>query len=292
MKFIAGCIAYNESDFIEAAVRSVEPFMDKIIIIEGCHRDYAAVSGALRSIDGTCEICKRLAGEFPDKIIYIEHNGANQQDQRNKYLEHVEPGDVVLTLDGDEAYTHRSMSRVIELYRADDGLDFVAIQLLSVLPDGISQYVHGGNIEQRYRWSVFRWRDGWKYNVGGALGNQMRLYPWANDGAGPDVFSVPGTRRHSITPDEAYTAHYRFCKTPALLAGKDACYSLVRKIAYWAEAAVGMSKEETIEILNAKYLRDWWDGDPLTRPLGQIHPRAVAEYANVRFKNETELFEK
>ncbi len=296
MKFVACYIVYNEAEFIEASVRSIEPYMDKIIIIEGCHKDNEVYTKEARSTDGTCEIAKKLAVEFADKIIYEEYNGDCQQSQRNRYIDYLNDGDIMFQIDGDEAFTHNSMINIRNYFILNPTLDFMAIRALLILPNGEHHYIFGNNIFAAASWDVIRWEKGWRFrDVKDQDGNYENFgvhpYPRTENGSGVPIFILDDKSRIYIPHDTAVNMHYRFCKNPERLARKDSLYSLVRKGTYWPDVTPEMEEQEIMEILRTRYSSEWWTGDNCVSELNQKHPWSISKYTNVKFKNRKELFE-
>ena len=117
MKITAINISFNEEDYLQYALDSIYPLMDKIVIVEGCDlvsRPFATDEGL--SSDRTTEIIK----EYPDpdaKIVYVAHGFCqDKNDLRQCSLSAVEPDtDYVLVFDGDLLYREEELQNVIAL---------------------------------------------------------------------------------------------------------------------------------------------------------------------------------
>ena len=106
-KLVVNMVAFNEAEFIEAAIRSTIPFVDKFIVIEGSwktHQDANTDVGE-RSTDGTIEILGRLQKKYPSVLEVYHRNEVEQLAQRNVYWQVCpQEGHVMLLQDADEVY--------------------------------------------------------------------------------------------------------------------------------------------------------------------------------------------
>jgi hypothetical protein len=94
---IVCCInCYNDWPLIQDCVRSVYSQVDRIIAVDGRYKDFPKID-SVNSTDGTLEYLNSL-----DKIKVILTAELNEVEKRNKYLEDLKAGDIVLNLDADE----------------------------------------------------------------------------------------------------------------------------------------------------------------------------------------------
>lgn len=123
MDLIAYYSIYNEADFIEYSLKSVCPFVDKTIIIEGAWKETYLTNGHKRSTDGTIDIVQKYIKENPNLDISIYfHNEDTQLEQRNqiwKYLPTKEPFTLLL-VDGDEVWEKPELEKISSLYYNQD----------------------------------------------------------------------------------------------------------------------------------------------------------------------------
>ena len=125
MKIVACYKVFNEADFLRQSIDSIYDFVDQIVIVEGCLEGMAKIVCRDRitetglSGDGTTEIIK----SYPDrnrKIVYdpIGQVFADEVPMANRFLQHVDVGDYVWMVDGDEIYSEyaaEEMYRLIQL---------------------------------------------------------------------------------------------------------------------------------------------------------------------------------
>lgn len=93
---LAGCIiTYNDMPLIKDCINSIYDKVDRIVAIDGRYKDFPGDSWD--STDGTLEYLCSL-----DKADVISTLGYDEIDKRNRYLEELTEGDIVLNLDADE----------------------------------------------------------------------------------------------------------------------------------------------------------------------------------------------
>jgi len=98
---------YNESDFVDYAIRACQPYVDNLIIVEGAYQETIALGAEPRSTDGTRLTLSKLSLDIRRDAI-IEANEQTDKDQRNVGLEKIKelnPDGWLLIIDGDEVYT-------------------------------------------------------------------------------------------------------------------------------------------------------------------------------------------
>lgn len=108
-KITAHCLIKNEENFIEKSVESVLEFVDKIIIFD------------TGSIDKTVEIVKKMAGKYPEKIIFEEKGLRDKKghtELRNEMIAKTAT-DWFMVLDGDEVWTKRAMSEAVQIINSE-----------------------------------------------------------------------------------------------------------------------------------------------------------------------------
>lgn len=109
---------YNETEFIDYAIRSVLPHVDDLVIVEGAYQETIELGASPRSDDGTLGIIDTYRNN--EKITIIEANEKSDPDQRNKGLEVIKklnPDGWLLIVDGDEVYAEESLGMVRSVMR-------------------------------------------------------------------------------------------------------------------------------------------------------------------------------
>jgi len=113
MKISALMCVYNESKFVDYAIRSCIGFVDHLVIVEGAYQQTIDLGQSPRSTDGTIEICKKYVDN--KKIFYIEANEQSDPQQRqiglNKIKE-LNPDGWMLIIDGDEVYDENTLKMI------------------------------------------------------------------------------------------------------------------------------------------------------------------------------------
>jgi len=93
---LIGCIVtYNDMPLVKSCIESIYDKVDRIVAIDGRYKDYPG--SKWDSTDGTLEYLCSL-----DKADVISTLGYSELDKRNRYLEELDDGDIVLNLDADE----------------------------------------------------------------------------------------------------------------------------------------------------------------------------------------------
>ena len=93
---VATVITYNDMPLIKSTIESIKDKVDKIIAVDGRYRDFPDTNGDY-STDGTLEYLATI-----NNVQLVFASGVDEVVKRNKYLEQVHDGDIVLNLDADE----------------------------------------------------------------------------------------------------------------------------------------------------------------------------------------------
>ena len=93
---VATVITYNDMPLIKSTIGSIKDKIDKIIVIDGRYKDFPDTNGDY-STDGTLEYLATI-----NNVQLVFASGVDEVVKRNKYLEQVHDGDIVLNLDADE----------------------------------------------------------------------------------------------------------------------------------------------------------------------------------------------
>jgi len=119
---VACYIVLNEEEYIAASLESIYPLADRIVIVEGGN-DYAVAAGLCgpdkRSSDGTLEEIESFA-DLEGKIELVTGMWRDKAEQRNAYAEHLNPGDWMLLMDGDEVFYEVGLWRLSALMHERD----------------------------------------------------------------------------------------------------------------------------------------------------------------------------
>lgn len=95
---------YNESRFIEPAIRSCLPHVKTLTIIEGAYRESIAVGASARSNDGTIRIIDRFVGGKTKLVFANEKSDPQQRNIGLDLIKKEDPNGWLLIIDGDEVY--------------------------------------------------------------------------------------------------------------------------------------------------------------------------------------------
>ena len=101
----AHCLIKNEENFVWYAIKSVVDFVDKIIVFD------------TGSTDKTVELIKKLAEEYPEKIIFEEKGSCDKVRHTHLRQEMLKKTntDWFMILDGDEVWTKRGAEEAIKI---------------------------------------------------------------------------------------------------------------------------------------------------------------------------------
>jgi hypothetical protein len=136
MFLTARILFLNEEDYLREAVLSVYPAVDRVVILEGCIREYGKVEGRVTreglSVDRSAEILHRLIrDEDPEKKIeYVRYGFAeNYAALANAAVKLIPLGTThFLNIDADEVYRASDILQVREMFEAHEGLCGVAVE--------------------------------------------------------------------------------------------------------------------------------------------------------------------
>jgi len=124
MKIVALVNCYNSEEYIEYCIKSIYPYVEQIIIIDGAFNDKIQPT---ISNDKTEEIIKRIMDkEYPGgKITYVREGGNNEVEQRNKVFRYIDlyTMDWLFIVDDDEIYKPEDLLSLREFleYADKDG---------------------------------------------------------------------------------------------------------------------------------------------------------------------------
>ena len=97
--------AFEESEFIDYAIRSCIDHVDDLVIVEGAYKQTIRLGKSPRSMDGTIEIIEKYRNHPKVHIIYA--NEESDPQQRNVGLDKIKeinPNGWMIIVDGDEVY--------------------------------------------------------------------------------------------------------------------------------------------------------------------------------------------
>lgn len=130
------CCVYNDSTFIDACLRSMEPYIDQIVVVEG---SWSGIKGTydykanLRSDDGTLEIVEKFARDFPEKTILVNAIGDEGVCRNFGLALCNEP--YILQLDSDEFYYPNQLREFRQnlIWKLDKDADVFTINSLGFI---------------------------------------------------------------------------------------------------------------------------------------------------------------
>jgi len=166
-------IVYNSADVIATSLRSIIPYVEKVIMIDGAFKNYPHIE--IYSTDNTKEIAQQICG---DKLIWVDCPLSGWEDQvekRNAYLKLVPDeewffvldddvvvfGDLNVTLEQLPQISQRSVSvRMMNLYPA---------KMVRQFPDKtfairwIWDFLEAGNALSEKEYDNLKWVGGFGY---------------------------------------------------------------------------------------------------------------------------------
>lgn len=173
-----GVIVLNGEPFTRYCLRSLYPFAHEIIVVEGAHRDAAALASLDgHSIDGTLEALHRFQREedpegkvriitrdgfWPDVAELDNGTGRTRTSQSRAYAE-VATGDYLWQVDIDEFYLPRDVEAIRQMLAADPGITAVSFPFVDfwARPEYAvrSWKYHRSGVAHR----LFKWEKGYAY---------------------------------------------------------------------------------------------------------------------------------
>ena len=218
MRVVACYSVLNEGEFLPYSLKSVLPFVDKVVIVEGayqCHVDNN--QGQTHSIDDTWEVAQRFC-DHP-KVTAFQASEPDQMRQRDLYLDRLEDGDIYLLIDGDELYRGQDIQFIKDAFAEDPELTWIRLKLVTFIHDLKHHWPRCPAYRRVGRVSAYRYSTSWRHCT--RKYNAVHLF--RNNGAGPNV--VTSTKGISPEPDECCTFHTKLLKDVHLLAIRNAYYA-------------------------------------------------------------------
>ena len=123
--------------FVKDCVESIVDKVDRLVIVDGRYKDFPGDSWD--STDGTLEYILSI-----DKADVISTLGYSELDKRNRYLEELSDGDIVLNLDADEVLVGK-----IPMFEAQFGI-------IDLIDNQCAR-------KQQRATRLFRFREGMRY---------------------------------------------------------------------------------------------------------------------------------
>ena len=253
-RIIVCMIACSEEEFVAAAIESVIPLADRIVIVEGGTR-YALEAGLCdaegRSTDRTLQEIAPLAREW-GHIVSIGPPGRPWRDKhemRERYVHHLRPGDWMVQLDADEVFTKEGLWRLSALMNGAAGeADVISPTFFPFWND--LDTLGTGKWDDYRQAKAVRWREGWDYR---------RSHNCPSDAQGRYVTRLPDVRILKPPPHERLFCHYSW-------AGKS-----VEKLRAKARYFIAQNAAEGHEPFPADYIDrvflPWRTGDEERRRL-------------------------
>lgn len=137
MSITAHCLIKNEEKFVEYAIRSVLPFVEKVIIFD------------TGSTDSTVEIINKLKKEFSDKILFEQKGECDKvrhTELRNEMIEMTKT-EWFMVLDGDEVWTNRAMEEALRVLHTQKTIDCLIAPFYLCVGDVYHETKKRGKIE-------------------------------------------------------------------------------------------------------------------------------------------------
>lgn len=255
-KLISVCyIVYNEELFLDYSIKSIYEFADQIIVIDG------SPQGA--STDNTKAIVDKFGTE---KIIYIQGEFTNKEEQRNEYLKYIS-SDWILVVDGDEVYKYSHLQRLRKIIETKH--DIVAIHF---------DFIHF-------------WKDFQHYRIGGIFSNlPFRCYMYQKGMHYKEHYSVANSDGQFIDylPNVYYDSiikayHYGYVKP---------LQDIRAKMIYYAKRGdAGPLYQKNPSAFADYYIKNEWKLDrPDVYKYSGKHPIVIQPYIEgLKSKNEREI---
>lgn len=95
---LIGCVnAYQDADFLAVSLPPLIERCDRVVVVDGCYRDFAQYGCAAASDDGTEQVCAAYGADLLRAV-----DGLDEIGKRNRYLDVGGIGDWLLVVDADE----------------------------------------------------------------------------------------------------------------------------------------------------------------------------------------------
>jgi len=200
-KIVVCMIACSEEEFIGAAIESVYPLADHIVVVEGGTR-YAVEAGLCdeegRSLDRTIVEFMKAKGRSNDTSAMQLYRAPgrpwlDKREMRNVYLQFVQPGDWMILLDADEVFTPGGLWRLSALMHGQADIIRPAFRLFWNDMDTLGT----GKWADYRQMKVIRWQEGWSYD---------HDHNMPTDKSGRRIVDLPGMKK--LEPAGPLYHHY------------------------------------------------------------------------------------
>ncbi len=205
----AHCIVKNEENFVGYAIKSVIDYVDKIIVFD------------TGSTDGTIEIIKGLARQYPDKIIFEAKGECDKKRHTELRQEMINrtSEEWFMILDGDEVWTDDGMKEALNAIESNSSIECIIAPFYLCVGD-VYHYswrgkfeILGRKIHATPRWfklkslpywsgeygrdSVYKSNGGLFFNISNSYFLKHRFWHLTHlerSSVGKDVYTSGGTR--------------------------------------------------------------------------------------------------
>lgn len=260
---VVGCvIACNEEEFLAAAVDSASPIVDEWVFVIGGN-EYAHKAGMCDDrgypTDNTLEIAHDLAKNYNGKVIEPPSRlWKDKVEMRNAYVEHLQPGNWMFMLDGDEVYKEEQLWKVTELMKDHE---ILIMQFWCFWND--VHTIGTGKWDQFHQERVVRWHPGFGYK------NKNHLH----------VSAFDGRMAKSVYPtwkgEQRLFYHYSWVRP----------IEKIRQKLYYYKHQSGNNNDAYVDDVFLKWREDPNSVEGKTHPMGGggfasfpgIHPKQVQE---------------
>jgi len=218
-KIVVCMIACSEEEFIGAALESVYPLADKIVVVEGGTK-YAVEAGLCDEHGASLDDTQHELWEFKEerdpgrKLTLIpppNRPWLDKREMRNACLKHVRPGDWMILLDADEVFTEEGLWRLSALMHGQADIIRPAFRLFWNDMDTLGT----GKWADYRQVKVVRWQEGWSYD---------HDHNMPTDKSGRRIIDLPGM--NILDPAGPLYHHYSWAgRTDAKLALKCRYYA-------------------------------------------------------------------
>jgi glycosyltransferase involved in cell wall biosynthesis len=185
---------YNEAKFMDYSIRSVLPFVDHLVIVEGAYQETINLGVSPRSNDGTLEIIEKYKND--PKVHAIYANELSDKDQRNvglEYIKQLNHDGWLLLVDGDEVWTEDSLKMVkVAANNMERSKKMAAYFKSLTFVNDFNQYT-----EQEFP-RLFKLTSGAKFVNDNYMTWEDQKLGWSY----PHIIKIPYVKYH----------HYSFCK--------------------------------------------------------------------------------
>lgn len=234
---------YNEEEYIKYSAGCLYPFVDKLVVIDGCDYRFPGANKHPHSTDKTAQLLKEL--DTDGKLVYIKKDKPypHFKDQRAELLQHVSPGDKCIMLDGDEVLKPKDIKLLLKCL---DKYEYIGLRHHHFFSDFYTK-------QQGYAWDGWVHRA-WKHREDFSADVHHGFFALKENGKNILALENEGKVKVYASPD-IWVYHYGYVRSLERIKAKfeyyyKRRYKFTKNVIPW---------QKMLEVENV-FRESWWNG--------------------------------